>query len=161
MSVKSVDKDPKKLSLTITAEFGAEVEQVWQLWADPRNLERWWGPPGYPATVVDHTFAPGGRISYYMTSPEGAKYHAYIDVVALDPPHRLDIAEGFAHETGAPNDDMPRNTMVITFEAAGTGTIMTIAVQFPSQAAMEQMMAMGMDEGMTLAVGQIDAILAS
>ena len=51
MTVTNVHKDPEALTMTITAEFDAPVERVWQLWADPRQLERWWGPPTYPATV--------------------------------------------------------------------------------------------------------------
>ena len=54
MSVTSVEKDPKSLTMTVTAELDATVERVWQLWADPRQFEQWWGPPGFPATVVDH-----------------------------------------------------------------------------------------------------------
>jgi hypothetical protein len=37
---------------------------------------------------------------------------------------------------------------------------MSIVSRFPSTAALEQMLAMGMEEGLTQAVGQIDAILA-
>src|SRR5918995_434428 len=50
------------------------VRRAWQLWADPRQLERWWGPPGYPATFVDHDLTVGSRATYYMTSPEGEKH---------------------------------------------------------------------------------------
>ena len=50
MPVTNVQKDPATLTLTITSEFDASVEQVWRLWSDPRRLERWWGPPGYPTT---------------------------------------------------------------------------------------------------------------
>ena len=44
MTVKSVEKDTERLTMTITAEFDAPVERVWQLWDDPRRLEQWWGP---------------------------------------------------------------------------------------------------------------------
>jgi hypothetical protein len=37
---------------------------------------------------------------------------------------------------------------------------MTIATHFPSLEAMEQLIAMGMEEGLQQAMGQIDAILA-
>ena len=57
MTVTSFRKDPEALTMTITAELDATVERAWQLWADPRQLERWWGPPTYPATVVDHDLA--------------------------------------------------------------------------------------------------------
>src|SRR5712691_5615290 len=69
MTVLAVDRDPVALTLTIVSEFDAPATRVWQVWADPRQLERWWGPPTYPATVVDHDLTPGGRVTYYMTGP--------------------------------------------------------------------------------------------
>jgi uncharacterized protein YndB with AHSA1/START domain len=60
MSVTSVHKDPENMTMTIAAEFDAPIGRVWQLWANPRQLERWWGPPTYPATVVDHDLTPAG-----------------------------------------------------------------------------------------------------
>ena len=45
MTVTAVRKDPEALTMTLTAEFDASPERVWELWADPRQLERWWGPP--------------------------------------------------------------------------------------------------------------------
>jgi len=50
VSLVSVDKDLERLSLTLVAEFDAPLERVWQLWADPRQLE----PPTHPATVEKH-----------------------------------------------------------------------------------------------------------
>ncbi|WP_325048798.1 SRPBCC family protein [Amnibacterium setariae] len=50
MPVLDVEKDLDRLTLTVVAEFAAPVERVWSLYADPRRLERHWGPPGYPAT---------------------------------------------------------------------------------------------------------------
>ena len=55
MTVTAVRKDPDTLTMTLDAEFEAPPERVWQLWADPRQLERWWGPPTYPATFTRTT----------------------------------------------------------------------------------------------------------
>jgi uncharacterized protein YndB with AHSA1/START domain len=43
MTVTAVRKDPQALTMTLEAEFDTSAERVWQLWADPRQLERWWG----------------------------------------------------------------------------------------------------------------------
>src|SRR5215216_1856932 len=94
MTVLAVDRDPVALTLTIVSEFDAPAARVWQVWADPRQLERWWGPPTYPATVVDHDLTPGGRVTYYMTGPDGEKYHGWWQVIAVDPPHSLEIEDG-------------------------------------------------------------------
>ena len=161
MTVTAVRKDPAALTMTITAEFVASAERVWQLWADPRQLERWWGPPTYPATFTAHDLAPGSHVEYHMTGPEGDQPRGFWDIVEADPPNRLVFIDGFAHDDGTPNDDFPRNEGRVTIEPMGGGrTRMSIESRFPSAAAMEQVLAMGMEEGLTQAVGQIDAILA-
>jgi uncharacterized protein YndB with AHSA1/START domain len=161
MTVTDVRRDPQALTMTIDAEFDAPPRRVWELWADPRQLERWWGPPTYPATFTRHELAPGGRVEYHMTGPEGDQAHGYWDVVETDAPHRLVFRDGFASDDGTPNDSLPRTEVHVAIEPIGDRhTRMSIENRFPSTEAMEQLLAMGMEEGMKEAVGQIDAILA-
>jgi uncharacterized protein YndB with AHSA1/START domain len=162
VSVTTVHKDPRALTMTVTAEFGATPERVWQLWADPRQLERWWGPPTYPATVTSHDLRVGGRVEYHMTGPEGDQPKGYWLVDEVQPPRRLVFRDGFANEDGTPNDEFPTTVGQVTIDAIGAGvTRMSIHTTFPSTEALEQLLAMGMEEGMKQAVGQIDAILAA
>jgi len=161
MTVTAVRKDARALTMTIDAEFDASPERVWQLWADPRQLERWWGPPTYPATFTKHDLAPGSRVDYHMTGPEGDQSRGFWDVLEADAPNRLVFRDGFANDDGTPNDALPRSEGRVTIEPIGDGrTRMSIESSFPSREAMEQVLAMGMEEGLTQAVGQIDAILA-
>jgi uncharacterized protein YndB with AHSA1/START domain len=161
MTVTAVRKDAETLTLTLTAEFDASPERIWDLWADPRKLERWWGPPAYPATFTAHDLAPGSRVEYHMTGPSGDQPRGYWDIVEAEPPHRLVFHDGFAHADGTPNDEFPRNVVKATIEPIGAGrTRMSIESHFPSSEAMEQLLAMGMEQGFTEAIGQIDAILA-
>jgi uncharacterized protein YndB with AHSA1/START domain len=161
MTVTAVHKDPATLTMQLVAEFDATPARIWELWADPRQLERWWGPPTYPATFTRHELAAGSRVEYHMTGPSGDQPHGYWDIVEVDPPRRLVFVDGFAHEDGTRNDDFPRNEGRVTIEPISAGrTRMSIESRFPSLEAMEQVLAMGMEEGITQAVGQIDAILA-
>ena len=161
MTVTDVRKDTDTLTMTLDAEFDASPERVWELWADPRQLERWWGPPSYPATFTKHALAPGSRVEYHMTTPEGDQPKGYWDILEVDAPHRLVVRDGFANDDGTPNDDFPSGEMRVTIQETGAGrTRMSIASIFPSTEAMEQLLAMGQEEGMKQAVGQIDAILA-
>ena len=161
MTVTAVRKDTDALTLTLDAEFDASPERVWQLWSDPRQLERWWGPPTYPATVDSHDLRSGGRVEYHMTGPEGDQPHGYWDIEEADPPSRLVFRDGFANADGTPNSDLPLNQVRVAIEETKDGrTRMSIKSIFPDAAAMEQMLAMGMEEGLKQAVGQIDAILA-
>ena len=160
MSVVSVEKDYDNLSLTLIAEFDAAIERVWQLWADPRQLERWWGPPSYPATFTAHDFRVGGRSEYHMTGPEGPTPVGYWQILELDRPRSIRIEDGFVQDD-ARNDLPGPGEMLVTIEDAGNGqTRMLIENIFRDAAAMEQLLAMGMEQGLTEAVGQIDAILA-
>ena len=160
MTVTAVRKDADSLTMTLDAEFDASPERVWQLWADRRQLERWWGPPTYPATFTKHDLAPGGHAEYHMTGPEGQQPHGYWEIIEADAPHRLVVQDGFANEDGTPNDEMPRNQFRVEIAEAGAGrTRMSIESIFPNREAMEKLLAMGMEEGLTEAVGQIDAIL--
>jgi len=161
MTVTAVHKNPDNLSLHVTAEFDASPERVWQLWSDPRQLERWWGPPTYPATFTQHELTPGSRVEYHMTGPEGDQPHGYWEILDVDPPRRLTFLDGFATDDGTPNTEMPVIESHVLLESIDGGrTRMSLESVFPSLEAMEQLTAMGMEEGLTQALGQIDGILA-
>lgn len=159
MTVTGSSKNTEALSFSITAEFAAPVERVWQIWADPRQLERWWGPPSWPATFEAFDFQPGGRASYFMTGPDGTKARGWWKFTAIAAPAQLELDDGFANEKGEPMADMGTTRMLVTLEDAAKGTVMRVSSQFESAEQMEKMVAMGMEEGMGQAMEQIDAIL--
>jgi len=161
MTVTAVRKDASALTMAIDAEFDASPDRVWQLWADPRQLERWWGPPTYPATFTAHDLEPGSRVEYHMTGPEGDQPRGYWEILEVDPPRSLVFRDGFANADGSPNDELPMMTARVAISDLGSGrTRMSVESTFADAAAMEQVLAMGAEEGMTQALGQIDAILA-
>ena len=160
MTFVSSTKDTEKLTFTLVTEFAAAPARVWQVLEDPRQLERWWGPPSWPATFATHSFAPGGRCHYYMTGPDGTTAHGWWEIKSMDAPHRLEIEDGFANEDGSPTDPEDSTSFVVTFEDLGPGTRMTTVSRFRSLEQLERMAAMGMEEGMREASGQIDALLA-
>lgn len=159
MPVTDVQTDHDKLTLTVTAEFDADVGRIWQLFADPRQLERWWGPPTYPATVVEHDLSPGGLVTYYMTGPEGQP-RGYWKVLSVDAPKSFEVDDGFADEDGRPNLDMPTTHMRVELEPTpGGGTRMVMISTFDTAEALAEMVEMGATEGITQAVNQIDGLL--
>ena len=72
MTVWSVDKNPEAKTMVITAEFNTSITNVWQLWADPRLLERWWGPPGFAATFELTTSRRAARSPILCPAPTAA-----------------------------------------------------------------------------------------
>lgn len=161
MPVIECTKDPKNFTMTIVSDFSADPTRVWQLWDDPRQLERWWGPPEWPATFYEHDFVEGGRSKYFMTGPDGTKMHGWWKFVAIEAQVSLQVEDGFADDNGEPSGDHGTTTMFATLEPSDLGTRMTMCSQFESLEQLEEMLEMGMQEGMIAALGQIDEILAA
>lgn len=160
MSVISVTTNPEELTLTLVAEFAAPIERIWQIWADARQLERWWGPPTWPATFVRHELVVGGESRYYMTGPDGEKSRGWWRITAVDAPNAFSFEDGFAGDDGEPSGFLGTTKAVVTLEAKDGGTRMTSVSSFESATQLDEMIKMGMAEGMRLAAGQIDSILA-
>ena len=160
MPVTDITHDLDARTITITAQFAATVERIWQIYADPRQLEKVWGPEGYPATVVDHDFRPGGLVTYFMTGPEGEKFPGYWRVLEVDEPHSFTYEDGFAHEDFSPNTDLPVSTCVSTFSAQDGGTRAVYVTTFADREGLQTVLDMGVEEGTRSAMNQIDALIA-
>jgi len=160
MSVTSVDKDYDNLTITVIAEFDAPIDQIWELWSDPRKLERWWGPPGYPATFEKHDLTPGGEVTYFLTGPEGDQLWGAWRVTAIDPPNSLEFtADACTDADGTPIEDMPVHNVSLELREHDGGTRMVMRLRFESRDDMEKLIEMGTPEGIQLAIGQTDALL--
>lgn len=155
MPVTSVSKDAATLTFTVVADFPVPQQRLWDAYADPRQLERFWGPPTFPATFTRHDFKVGGRSEYFMTGPNGEKFSGAWKFIAVNP-----IGFFEAHD-GDDNADDPNGPagMTFTFATTPTGSRLTVVTRFPSLEAMEQS-ADGMEEGMRAAMPQLDALLA-
>jgi len=160
MPVTSVEKDLDQLTLTIVADFAAPVSRLWDAYADPRKIERFWGPPTYPATFLRHDAAPGGRSVYKMTGPEGDEHYGCWEWTDVSAPASFDVIDWFADETGAPNTDLPATRMAFVFEETDGGSRLTTTSRFDSVDQLNQLVEMGVVEGTKEAMAQIDDVLA-
>jgi len=161
MPVTNISRDLDNRTLTITAEFAAPVERVWAIYADPRQLERVWGPPTYPSTFKDHSLAVGGRMNYVMTGPEGDQHAGFWNITAVDEPNGFEFEDGFADLDFNPTPGMPVSRNVFRFEADGRGTRATYTSTYETAEALQQVLDMGMEEGATESINQIDDLLAA
>ena len=160
MPITSVARDTDALTLTVVADFPAALERLWEAYVDPRQLERFWGPPTYPATFTRHDAAVGGRSAYTMTGSDGDTHGGYWDWLSVEPLKSFEVRDGFTTPDGQPNSELPSMRMHFVFEETGAGSRVTTTTYFGSLSDLEQLLAMGMDEGMREAMSQIDAVLA-
>lgn len=159
MPVTSVTTDPEALTMTLLADFPVGPERLWKAFTDPRQLERFWGPPGYPATFDEFDFTPGGVANYVMTGPRGDVSRGRWEFLSIDAPAGYEVLDAFADESGAASADMPTSRMAFAIAATPEGSRLTCVTHFPSTEALEQLVAMGMVEGATMAMSQLDAVL--
>ena len=159
MTLVRVEKDVESLSLTLLAAFNAPIERVWQLWADPRQLERWWGPPSHPSTVEAHDLIAGGEVTYFMTGPEGETSRGWWRITAVDPPSSLEFVDGFANRDGSANADLPTTTVQMRLIEHGGGTRMELRFNFQSTEHMDRLERWGAFAVFPQSVAQMDAII--
>lgn len=167
MPVTAVHKDPEALTMTVIADFTASLARLWEAYSDPRQIEKFWGPPTYPATFTRHDMRVGGRSEYVMhpvaddgAAAEGAESRGYWEFLDVKAPHSFEVRDGFCRPDGTPNTEMPSMRMVFTFEETDAGSRLTTTTYFNSADELEQLLGMGMEEGMRSAMGQIDDVLA-
>jgi uncharacterized protein YndB with AHSA1/START domain len=159
MPVTDVITDTDNLTMTVVADFAAPVERVWSAYSDPRQLERFWGPPGWPATFGEWDHTVGGRAVYTMNGPRGERSSGSWEFLAIEAPHRFEVLDSFVDEDGKPLEGFPAQRMSFDFASTAEGTRMVTTSHFASVEAIEQVVSMGQVEGIKMAMSQLDAVL--
>lgn len=159
MPITSVDADIEALTVSIVADYTVPIRRLWDAYIDPRQIERFWGPPGWPATFTRHDVRPGGRSHYHMTGPDGEKAGGFWEFISVEPLQSFEVRDGFSNSDGTPNTDLPSMRMVYQFAETTTGSQLTTTTYFGSLTELEQLLEMGMLEGTREAMGQIDEVL--
>lgn len=156
MPITSITQDREALTLTVVADFAATQQRLWDAWADPRQLERFWGPPIAPSTFTHHDFTVGGRAEYFLSMPDGERWNGSWRFIAIEPINYFEATDG---EDNAEDENMPAS-MRFSFESTPNGSRMTSVTWFESVEAMEETIP-GMEEGLRAAYPQLDDLLAS
>jgi uncharacterized protein YndB with AHSA1/START domain len=155
MAAPTFTTDRAGKTLTITADLSTDAEGAWALWADPRVLEGWWGPPEHPCQVTHFDLQPGGSVTYAMTGPDGTIYPGWWQILAVEQPVAMTIRDGFGSSPDEASLEMPVSTSTVTFREIPTGIRMTITSSYESLEAFDHALSLGMEEGFMAALGQI------
>lgn len=159
MPVTDITTDTENLTMTLTADVDAPVDRLWRVFTQPRQLERFWGPPGWPATFIAFDFTVGGHAHYAMTSPTGETSRGTWEFLAIDEGRGFEVLDAFADENGEPLAEFPSMRMRFSFDETATGSRLSNITYFTSVEALEQVVAMGAVEGSRLAMSQLDTVL--
>jgi uncharacterized protein YndB with AHSA1/START domain len=152
--------DKEKNTLTINRKFAARRQLVWDCYTQRELLDRWFAPKPLTTTTKSMDFREGGHWHYVMTEPNGQAYWGRMDYQTIRPIDHYTALDGFCDDTGALNPALPRSQWHVTFSDAATDTVVKTVVSYASAEALEQVMQMGMKEGLTATLARLDELLS-
>lgn len=152
-----VNKENK--TVNVTREFAAQLPLVWDAWTKPEILDLWWAPKPYQTKTKSMDFREGGSWFYAMISPEGQTHWCRNDYKKIDVLKAFSGLDAFCDENGVINTDFPRTIWNNTFTENEETTTVTIVAQYEKLADLEQIIAMGFQEGFSMALGNLDDYL--
>lgn len=154
----TVDKENK--TIRVKREFAAGTDLVWDAWTKPELLDQWWAPKPYRAETRSMDFRVGGSWFYGMISPENEVHWCRADYKAIDPGKSFSGLDAFCDEAGNINMEFPRSLWENSFSGQDGSTLVDISITYDTLADLEKIIALGFREGFTMALGNLDELLA-
>lgn len=154
----TVDRENKKIK--VEREFAAPLAKVWAAWTDPEILDQWWAPKPWRAETKSMNFKVGGYWLYAMVGPDGTRHWARVDYQTIDPMNSYTAQDAFCDENGEVNTSFPINVWLNEFRASGPTTMVHVTLSFNEVSDLEKIIEMGFKEGFTMAMGNLDDLLA-
>jgi len=155
-----IRKDSVNKKLHVTRQFQAPKEMVWKAWTTAELLDQWWAPRPYETVTKSLDFKEGGFWLYHMLSPEGDKHWCRLDYLTIVPQDYYTAIDAFCDEEGTPNTGIPQMTWKNTFTSENNETKVTVEISFEREEDMEKIIEMGMKEGFSAALENLDELLA-
>ena len=157
--VMKISVDRETATLHIEREFAAPVARVWEAYTNHELLDQWWAPKPWKAVTSRQDFREGGEWLYAMVSPEGEKHYGLMRYHKIDPLQRFSGEDAFCDENGAVNEAFPTAAWTNSFEDLGNATRVTIVSKYETMDQLDQVIKMGMKEGLTMAMDTLDELL--
>jgi uncharacterized protein YndB with AHSA1/START domain len=152
--------DKTKNTINIKREFAADRATVWDFYTKSEMLDQWWMPLPWKSKTKSMDFREGGKWHYAAVGPNGEEHWSITRYVKIEPQQLFVAKDAFGDAEGNINPDMPQSTWTMNFSDKGNNTLVHGTMQFPDLAQLEQTIAMGFKEGLSMAMENLDAILA-
>ncbi|MBK9250089.1 MAG: SRPBCC domain-containing protein [Ignavibacteria bacterium] len=147
-------------TINIKREFAADRVTIWDCYTKSELLDQWWMPKPWKSRTKTMDFREGGRWHYAAVGPNGEEHWSIASYVKIEPLQVFTADDAFADADGNINPQMPQSQWIMNFSDMGNNTMVHGIMQFPDLAQLEQTIAMGFKEGLTMAMENLDAILA-
>jgi len=149
----------EKNTITIKREFSAKRQLVWDCYTKSELLDRWFAPKPLTTKTRFMDFSEGGHWHYAMVEPNGQEYWGRTDYQTIQPIDNYTSLDGFCDDTGKLNPDLPRSKWNVTFSDLAAHTLVETVVSYTSSEAIQQVINMGLKEGLTSTLERLDELL--
>jgi uncharacterized protein YndB with AHSA1/START domain len=141
--------------VVITRRFAASPEAVYRAHTETGLIQKWiLGPDGWTMPVCICEAKPGGKIRYEWSNGQGGGFSLTGEFVTLTPFSRIVHVERMHLPATTPD-----NHIETRFAPDGDGTLMTMRMELPNEAARTAMLASGMDQGMEASYARLENII--
>jgi uncharacterized protein YndB with AHSA1/START domain len=152
--------DKTNNTINIKREFAADRPTVWDCYTQSQILDQWWMPKPWKSRTKNMNFREGGQWHYAAVGPNGEEHWSLTTYVKIEQQIMFLADDAFADADGNVNPQLPQSKWTMNFSDMGNNTLVYGIMQFSDLAQLEQTIAMGFKEGLTMAMENLDAMLA-
>lgn len=153
-----VNKEAKTVS--ITKEFDAPRDLVWDAYTRAELLDQWWAPKPVESRTKVMDFKVGGRRFYAMVLPGGQERWAVQRYTSITPKSSFKFFNAFSDENE--NLQLPGSDWTFTFTENGDKTTVHVSIYNESLERMEKILADdGFRRGTEGQLQNLEGLLAS
>ncbi len=153
----TVNKETK--TVTITKEFDAGRDLVWDAYTKAELLDQWWAPKPYSSRTAVMDFREGGKRFYAMVSPEGAERWVMQQYKSITPKSNFSLFNAFSDENE--NLELPGSDWDLNFSEHNGKTTVHASIYNESLERLERMIEFGFKEGTEAQLDNLKELLAS
>ena len=153
----TVDKSTK--TVFITREFDADHSLVWDAFTKQEILDQWTAPKPWVSKTKYMNFEVGGKRFYAMVGPDGQERWSIQEYTSITPKTNFKMHNAFADKEG--NPELPGSEWDYNFSEQNGITKVRITIFNESLNRMEKMIEMGFKEGYTMAMKNLEELLAT
>ncbi|QKI82487.1 SRPBCC domain-containing protein [Kroppenstedtia eburnea] len=152
--------------LVLERVFDAPRDLVFEAFAKAEHLMRWFGTEGWPLTVCNIDFRPGGVWHYCMKCDDESQEHfgqeswgraVFNEIVE---PERIVYTDAFSDAEGNINENMPEARITLDFVEQDGKTKLISRTQYATEEAVKSVLDMGVIQGITQTWDQLADFLA-
>ncbi len=151
--------ETKGSQLIVTRTFMAPLALVWRAWTEPELLDQWWAPKPWKSQTSHMEFKMGGYRLYAMVGPQGEKHVGRTDYLSIIVNHSFSGKDSFCDAAGNVNPELPVAKFSNQFTGEGDQTVVRVVTQYGSEEELQQVIKMGMKEGLSMAYENLDQLL--